>query len=486
MQNITPIFPGFHLPTLRRKSRSAQQQMMDEIEKIRLKSFTNLSNMFEKSIPSALLKTGNTGSNSRNRIYNKSNTFWLFMNQLLSDDGSCQEVVHKLKSYASLRGMQIPSSSTAAYTKARQRLGEEELEKILDYTSEIDEDLIEEKSICLGRRVVVVDGTGLSMPDTKKNREKWDQEHQQKEGCGFPLMQVTACFSLKTGALLSRRQGKLYENEINHFRSMWDVFKKGDIMLGDKGFCAYHDMSMLQKREVDSVVSLAKRKPVASSEAIKVLGKDDLLIHWKKPKKGKTFTKEEWAMVPEELILRQVKVNVQYKGFRTKVFYIVTTLLDEQKYPPEELAELYYRRWDVELFFRDIKTTLGMDVLRSKSPEMIRREILMYLIAYNCLRRLMVDAAHRMQVPVRKVSFKGSVQAVRSWEPHLSHKMSKAKITNMLIQLHKSITQTMLSNPLGRSEPRAIKRRPKNFQLLTTHRSKMVVYKSKNYYRKKS
>lgn len=484
MQKTTNILPGFHLSTLRRRPRSAQQQMADELELIRRKSFDHLSHVFRRSVPGLALKQSAEGTNSRTRIYNKTTTFWAFMSQILSEDGSCQEVVHKLKSYASLRGLPAPSSGTAAYCKSRQRLSEEELEEILHYSGHFDDEVTDDESLCGGRRVVVVDGTGMSMADTAQNQEVWPQESQQKEGCGFPLMKLTGCFSLKTGALLSRKQGNQHQHELTLFRGQWDLFKKGDILLGDKGYCSYYDMSMLQKRGVDSVITLARRTPVTSAKAVKKLAENDLIVRWNKPKYNKRFTREQWDQLPDELLLRQIKVEVKQDGFRIRVFYIVTTLMDDQKYSAKNLADLYYRRWDVELFFRDIKTTLGMDILRCKTPEMIRREVLMYLIAYNCLRRLMVEAASKHQVPFRKVSFKGTVQAVRTWEPHFCTTVSRSNRAHMINELYRGIVHTLLGNPLGRAEPRVLKRRPKNFQLLTAPRHEMIEIRHRNNHRK--
>lgn len=172
--------------------------------------------------------------------------------------------------------------------------------------------------------------------------------------------------------------------------------------------------------------------------------------------------------------MRQIKVRVKYPGFRTKWFHMVTTLLDAAQYPAEELAEIYFKRWDVELFFRDIKTTMGMDILRCLTPEMIRKEIVMHFIAYNCIRRLMYEAAGEADIEVRVVSFKGSVQALRSWEPHLNQaNISRAERFRLISDLYEAMTKTPIRQRPGRSEPRCLKRRPKNYQLLTSPRYEM-------------
>ena len=194
------------------------------------------------------------------------------------------------------------------------------------------------------------------------------------------------------------------------------------------------------------------------------------------------YSMDEWASLPKELVLRQIKVSVDIPGFRTQGFYIITTLLDAAQYPAAELAELYFKRWDVELFFRDIKTTMGMDILRCKTPEMIRKEILMHFIAYNCIRRLMYEAAEEADLEVRLVSFKGSVQALRNWGPHLNQaKISIAERSRLVSDLYDAMTNTPIRQRPGRSEPRCLKRRPKSYQLLTAprHEMKEIPHRSK-------
>jgi len=197
-----------------------------------------------------------------------------------------------------------------------------------------------------------------------------------------------------------------------------------------------------------------------------------------------SYSKEQWEQLPKKLLLRQIKVTVPYPGFRTRQFHIVTTLLDPIQYPAAELADLYFQRWDVELFFRDIKTTMGMEVLRCQRPEMIRKEILMHFIAYNCIRHLMFEAAKEACIPVRSVSFKGSLQALRNWEPHLNQaKVSKTERFRLISDLYEAMTDTPIRQRPWRSEPRCRKRRPKNYQLMTAPRSEMKEIPHRNRYR---
>lgn len=475
MRKSLPILPGFHLRTRRRKPLSAQQKFAEKMALLKRKSCKQIGELFENFIPRALLKPEQAGAMSRRRLFSKENTFWAFFSQVLDADGGCKEVIRKLQSYASIKGVKIPSSSTASYCTARKKLDEQMLSEIFEHTAD-RLDKMPETGLLNNRRVIVVDGTGISMPDTSANQEVWPQSSSQKPGCGFPTARICACFSLESGALLSYAIGNKKNNELPLFRKQWKMFKRGDIFLGDKGFCSYFDIANLEKQGVDSVVTLARRTPVSSANSLKKLGPDDLLITWKRPvyKSILSYSKEAWEELPKELALRQIKVTVKHPGFRTQGFYIVTTLLDAKRYPAEEIAELYFKRWDVELFFRDIKTTMGLDILRCRTPGMICKEILMCFIAYNCIRRLMYEAAEGADLEVRVVSFKGSVQALRNWEPHLNQtKISRAERCRLISDLYDAMTNTPIRQRPGRSEPRCLKRRPKNYQLLTSPRHEM-------------
>jgi hypothetical protein len=476
MKNMQHLFPGFHIQTLSKKRRSTSQKLADELEALKQKSFQQLGEVFGSFIPKCLLKPSKEKAFSRRRVYFKENVFWAFFSQVMDPDGGCREVVKKLQAYASARGLAIPSSSTASYCTARGKLQQETLSHIFDHTAK-QLDNAPDAEILKGRRVVVVDGTGISMPDSEENQAVWPQQSQQKPGCGFPTARICACFNLQNGALLSYRIGSKKNHELPLLREQADTFRRGDIFLGDKGFCCYYDFALFQERGIDSVATLARRTPVSKAKAVKVLGNNDLLIEWKRPyyqKNKMPLSREEWKKLPPKLLLRQIKVTVDQPGFRVKEFYLVTTLLDPIDYPVDELADLYFQRWDVELFFRDIKSTMKMDILRCRTPDMIRKEILMHFIAYNCIRRLMLEAALEEDLPVRLISFKGSLQALRSWEPHLNHhKNSKAERRRMIADLHEAIADVPIKQRPGRSEPRAVKRRPKPFQLLTAPREEM-------------
>jgi len=206
MKNMTLYLPGFHLSTLRRRPRSAQQILVQKLADLKQKTFSHLVECFGQYIPKQLLQPAESGALSRRRLFSKENTFWAFLSQVLDADGGCQEVVRKLQAFSALKTKSLQSSSTAAYCQARKKLEVSDLEAILLHTSsrlrsKTDDGALE------GRRVIVVDGTGLSMPDTVDNQRVWPQQKTQKLGCGFPQLSLCACFDLQTGGLLSHELG---------------------------------------------------------------------------------------------------------------------------------------------------------------------------------------------------------------------------------------------------------------------------------------
>lgn len=488
MQYTTPLFPGFHLSSLRRKPRSAAEVLAAERQRARKKSISQLDECFGRFIPREVLQPEDSGQFSRRRLFDKANTFWGFFTQVLDADGGCQEVVRKFQALAAAKAMPAPSSSTAAYCKARQRLPTKTLQHILAHTTEQLQQRHGLPSL-EGRRVVVVDGTGLSMPDTSANQARWPQQAQQKLGCGFPQARLSACFSLYSGALLSYRLGHRKQQELPLLRDQWETFERGDIFLGDKAYCSYYDIAQFQARGVDTVCTLGIRKPVPRSQAVAMLGKEDWLVRWPRPKMARqlSYSEAERTALPEYLLVRQIKVGVNNPGFRAKEFYLITTLIDADRFPAETLADLYLQRWDVELFLRDLKTTMGMDILRCKTPAMVEKEILMHLIVYNCIRLLINEAAQRIKASPGQISFKATQQALRQWQPMLDDaRRSRAQRRQLMVLLIEAIASKSLCHRPGRREPRAVKRRPKPFALLTAPRHQMKDIPHRGRYRAES
>ena len=321
-----------------------------------------------------------------------------------------------------------------------------------------------------GRAVKIVDGTGLSMPDTPAHQALWPQPSGQQPGCGFPQMKLVGLFSLSSGALLERASGNLQVHESLLFRQLWDKLQRGDVLLADRGFCSYAALASLQQRGVDSVMRLHQKRP-ADFRAGRPLGPDDRLILWQKPaQRPEAWSVAEFAALPETLTLRMIRLRVEAPGFRTREVVLVTTLRDAQAYPADALRELYGERWNVELHFHQIKVSLAMDVLRCQSPEMIQREVLLHGIAYNLIRCLMQRSAHLHRVPLDRISFKGTLDTLRQWTSVIAAAGTPRQQDQLIDQMLATIARDPVPERPGRSEPRARKRRPKNYQLLTKPR----------------
>ena len=367
--------------------------------------------------------------------------------------------------------------------QARARLPEALLAKALRGGAERLCAQVPAAALWRGRRVRVVDGTSARLPDTPANQKQYPQSKRQNKGCGFPLMRLVVLFCLASGALVAYELGALAVAERELWRRLWDVLAPGDVVLGDRGFCSLGELWALARRGIDCVVRLNARRSVGIV-GVRRLGKDDWLVEWVKMKQPpKWFTPEQWAEVPQRLRVRQVTFSVPVKGWRTERVTVATTLLDNKLWPAAELAQLYRRRWQAELFIRDIKTTLGLEMLSCKSPALARKELLMHLIAYNLIRALMGEAADRRGVAVGRLSFKGALDTLRQWTPLLSG-CEKAERKWMLERFLAALGAHRLPERPGRSEPRVVKRRPKNYPLLNQPRHDFVEIPHRSRYRK--
>lgn len=402
-------------------------------------------------------------SASRDRMFTLEQTFFLFLWQVLSLS-SCSAAVQRALLRLSLAGKGKASPSTSGYCQARDRIPDEFLGRILSGTADALESRADNGNLWRGRSVKMVDSTSVSMPDTPENQMEYPQPSGQKTGCGFPIMRILAVFSLATGALLSCARSSLHSGETSLLGKIASAFSEGDIMLADRGFCSYAIIAGLMGRSVDVLVRMKERK-IKNYVVTRKLGKNDFLIRWMRP-----ATLRHERHLPEELCLRMTKYTIRMRGFRTKEISVLTTLTDHIIFPPESFAELYFRRWNVEINLRHLKTTMGMDILKCLTPGMIGKELAMNLIAYSLVRDVMFQAASAHSVPLESISFKYSMTIMRQWSPWLalctSETERKAFLEDMLMYIAEF---TVPERPLSR-EPRAVKRRPKPYQLMTSPR----------------
>jgi hypothetical protein len=471
MRNTTPFFAGFHRLLFGRAQRSAQQQLRAQAQTLEQASLCQLGQLCAPWVPARLLKPTERGAHSRRRFFPQALTFWAFLAQVLSPESPCRETVRKVQAWHAARRQPRPGSGTAAYCRARSRLSRDTLLAIHRHSADELQRRVTHAQLWCGRHVKVIDGTGVSMPDTPKNQRAFPQPTNQKRGCGFPVAKLVGCFCLTSGALLHWAEGTQHVHERKLFRKLFAFFQPDDIALTDRGFCSYVDIALLRRAGVDTVMRLHQARPRDLRQG-KRLGPTDRLVTWQKPKqRPRGCTATDWRRVPDTLTLRLVYVTVPVPGWRTQSLVVVTTLTDPSRYTAVDIAKLYLRRWAVELFFRDIKITLGMDVLRCQTPAMVRKEIAMHAIAYNLIRGLMQQAAALYQVPVDRLSFKGSVDTLRQWADTLNAASGKpreqARLFNQLLQI---LAEDLVPLRPERAEPRVRKRRPKAYPLMTRPR----------------
>jgi hypothetical protein len=410
------------------------------------------------------------GATWKQILYTPWLTFWAFFWQTLSPDHSCRAALKRIAAWRGRRGQTLDADDTSPYCKARTRLPESALHRLMQSLGRTTH---QEAAAWRwrGRRVQVVDGSTVTMPDTPANQQAYPQPGSQKPGVGFPIARIVVVFCLATGVVLEATLGKCQgkrTGENTLFRRLWDELEPEDIVLGDRYYCSYFDIAMLKRRGVDSVFRLHQRRPCDFRRGRR-LGKEDQIVTWVRPSRPDWMDEATYAQIPETMEVRQVRIHVGTPGFRTRIIEIATTLLNPEESTKAELGTLFRQRWQAELDLRSIKVVLGMDQLRCKTPEMVRKEVWMTLLGYNVIRALMVQAAQEHQRDPRRLSFKGALQTLVEFAPGLREGTAQERGWLRTILL-RSIAGDEVGDRPDRVEPRARKRRPKPYPLLTKPR----------------
>lgn len=398
----------------------------------------------------------------RERLFPPTETLSMFLAQVLSADGSCRQAVNDAAIKRLIGGLQVCSTNTSAYCQARSRLPLSMISTLVCQTGEI----ITESAPCWwhwqGRQVRLVDGATSILADTEENQAAYPQSSSQKPGLGFPICRMVALICLASGALLNAAtapcEGK-GSDEQTLLRGMLDTLEEGDILLGDAFYPTYFLLCELMRRGIDGVFEqYGARQRVTDFRTGKKLGVRDHLTVLNKPKrKPYWMSQDEYDQAPVTLTVREFKAGGKI---------MVTTFLNPNETPKNALKVLYCRRWNIELDLRNIKTTLGMEQLRCKTPEMAMKELWVYLLAYNMIRLLMAQAALLTDQIPRQLSFKHTVQLWLSWQQRGGPTHDAASINALLVL----IAEPRVGLRPGRVEPRALKRRAKQYPLLTKPR----------------
>jgi Transposase DDE domain len=473
----TPFFHAFKSLLFGKPPVSGLKKALADLPKIG--SLAELRHLFGSYIPAALLARTSCGDNSRQRIFSLEVIFWAFLDQGLTPFGPCREAVRKIMAWHRFENPRGPigdvSADTSAYCQARLRLPLQTIKAINTHLTERLQINTPTEALWHGRRIKLVDGTGISMPDTAANQALYPQTKSQKPGCGFPLMNLVGIFCLSSGALLEVAYGERRTHETKLFASLWHTVEKGDVMVTDRGFCSFGAFAGLLTRGADALMRLTERRcRQAIGPQLPKNGNCDLLITWKRPSQPPpSMSPQQFESLPESLTVRVVRMDISRRGFRTQSITLVTTLNDPA-ITAQELAALYLRRWEIELHFREIKVLLNMDVLRCKTPEMIERELLMHVVAYNLIRSLMQTSAAAHGADLSRLSFKGCLDTVRHFANAAHAAEGKPRtIKALLEEMLAAVAKDPNPDRPGRSEPRAVKRRRKNYHLLTKPRHDM-------------
>lgn len=446
-------------PGMDRNARSRQQQharrigrragSVQAVEFFNVLTSPELTEMTESLMP-----------RHRHRVYPPTVTLSMFMQQALQADGSCQNVVNSWAAQRAADGLGETSVCTGAYCRARQRLPQSMVKGLACESGRLLSQRAPLPWRWRGRSVKLVDGTGLSMPDTKENQAVYPQPGSQAAGVGFPLSFMVVVVCLATGAALDAANGPYSgkgSGELGLFRRLGAAFQADDLVLADALYCNYFLIARLVAGGVDMLFAQHGSRHTDFRRG-RSLGPRDHVVRWPKPARPAWMTREEYKAFPDEIELRETRVRHQV---------LVTTLTDHRRVDKRELGELYARRWNVELDLRSLKTTMGMETLHCQTPEMNEKELWVHLLAYNLIRLLMAQAASMAGVDPRKLSYKHTCQMWNNW---LSHGLNANADANRLFRL---IAQVRVGNRPNRIEPRMRKRRPKSYPWLKQSRDAM-------------
>lgn len=453
---------------------SNRPSLVRQVESIR-RQFAQAPGLpFAQLLPTTLLHEllDQHGLDCRDRIYTPLVTLAMFLSQGHDEDQSLQQAVLRLLAQRRLDDLPACSTDTGAYCRARQRLPEELLAALTRHTG---------KRLLLdaparwfwhGRHVKIVDGSTLSMPDTPDNQQHYPQIDAQQPGIGFPILRLVVVFSLAVGSVVDAAVGPYKGKQASEsalFRSLHEGIEAGEVVLGDRHFCSFFRIADLQQRGADVVMRMHQHRKVNFRRGVHV-GRHDHVVLWKKPKRPEWMDEETYCQYPDTLTIREVRIWLRGKNRRSRILTLATTLLDAQKYDKTALAELYRRRWQAELNLRSLKTVLHLDVLRGKTPEMVRKEIWMHFLAYNLIRTVMAQAARKHERQPWTLSFKATLQTVNAFALPLLY-CSKQALPALLATMWQALVEHRVGDRPGRLEPRALKRRAKPYDLLKKPRA---------------
>ena len=427
----------------------------------------------EKRIEEAFAEEGADFAQDEECVYTPAVTLWASLSQVLFKDEqrSCLAAVSRVLVLLVALGRKPCAKNSGAYCRSRAKLPEPVIRRLTLEVAEGCERAVPGHWLWHGRHVLLADGTTASMPDTPENQADYPQHVAQKPGLGFPIVRLVVLTSLATAMVGDMALGPYAGKETGEpalFRQLLANVDPQTILLTDRYYCSYFLIALALMGRRDFVVRLHQCRKLDFRQTQR-LGEGDRLVTWSRPARPDWMDHTAYEQIPRSISLRLIEVHVLEPGFRAKTFWVVTTLTDVREYPREEIAGLYRQRWLAELDIRAIKKTMGMDILRCKSPAMVRKEIWTCLLAYNLIRKTMLEAAHQSRLSPRELSFATALQTIAASLGMLACATDELTARLIAAQLASLTEQTVGDRP-NRVEPRAVKRRPQPLALLTKPR----------------
>lgn len=464
MLTKTPFLTGFSTLLCGRAKRKKQEVLAQERKEICERTPDGLCQQLSSEISPQLLSKYRV--TQRNRVFPNEVTFWAFLSQVFSEDACCARAVARIQEWMRSKKLPIPSSNTSSYTEARQSLPVKMLQEVNDALCQQLDGNLSKDDLWRGFRVKAVDGTSAQMPDTPGNQQEYPQPESQAPGCGFPVIKLVGLINLSHGGLRDFSQSDIVTGELRGFDQLEDYLEEGDLLTADRLYSSYERIARLKQKGVEFVGRNHQARKIDFRRG-KNIGPNERLQVWEKPRQQPSksgLSAQDWEQLPEEIGVRIIRTKGPDREGKSRVRYVVTTLLDTEKYPWEEVASLYLHRWEIELRFRDIKTTMGMEMLRTKSPEMVRKEVLMHMIGYNVVRLLMLKAGQAHGINHRRISFKGVIQVLEESRIGFEKAFGKSRLLEgEKRNLWARIAERVVIERPGRGEPRKKKRRPKSY-----------------------
>jgi hypothetical protein len=396
-------------------------------------------------------------------------TIQIFFVQILRGNTAIEHLSH-------LTGM---SFTAAAYCRARMRLPLEVLGTLITRcVSQLHQETFD-TARWLGHRVFHVDGSSFSMPDTPQLQAHFGQPGAQKPGCGFPVAHWLVMLHAGTGMITKMLASPLRTHDMSRTVELHPELQANDLLVADRAFCSYANLALLLQRGVHGLLRMHQimivdftpgrahvdpgqgsakgKKGMPRSRWIKQLGAADQIVEWLKPaNRPRWMSQEQFAALPISIVLRELRYTIHEKGFRPNKITLVTTLLDSERYTLSDLADQFRERWAIETNFGYLKTTMKMDVLKCKTVEGVLRELQVFALIYNMVRQVMLEAASRQKVDVRRISFIDALRWLQAASPG--------------DELPKLVVNPYRPNRL---EPRVKKRRPKSYPFMTKTRRQL-------------